>query len=126
MADQKSKAHNIYATGSFVATEKLRLHGSVTFNMSTAELDPVVMPDVSSEVSSDLSHQDFTFDHLHTYSDLDYQLIDFAAGAAYKLTPDVTFTIDGEYVDLSDNDGYVYGIESGSMYMIRTGIKFKF
>ena len=126
MADHKSKAHNIYASGSFQATPKLRLFGTVTFNMSTSEFDPVIMPDVSAEVSADLSHQDFTFDHMHTYSDFDYQLIDLALGGEYALTPTVSFTADAEYVDLTDNAGWVYGVESGSMYMIRSGFRFKF
>ena len=84
------------------------------------------MPDPSTEVSSTLVDQDFTFDHMHEYSNLDYSMMQISFGLSYKLTDGLTFTADGEYADLTDDAGYVYGIESGSLFMVRSGLRFDF
>jgi hypothetical protein len=126
MADHKTKAHTIYASGSYQATEQVRLWGSVTFNQSKAAFDPVVMPDPAAEVTTGLPHHNLAYDLMHDYSNLDYQLINIAAGVKYHIRPDIALTLDGEYVDLTDNEGWVYGDESGSMIMVRSGVKFKF
>jgi hypothetical protein len=61
---------------------------------------------------------------MDTYSDLDYSLIRLSLGFEYRLSPSVVLTADGDYADLSDNAAYVYGDESGSIFMIRSGIRF--
>ena len=42
------------------------------------------------------------------------------------LAPGLTLSADGEFADLTDDGVYVYGDESGSYYMIRTGIRLDF
>jgi hypothetical protein len=126
MADYTTKAQNLYLNVTGNPTERLLLHGSLVYNKSTAEYDRVLMPDVSARLDGALSHQDFTFDEMHTYSNLDYTIIQATLGFEYKIAAGVTYTIDGEYADLSDDAGYVFGIESGSLSMIRTGLRFAF
>lgn len=95
-------------------------------------MDQVLFPDITArlydEVNdvTDLGHQDFTFPHMHEYSNLDYDLLNLSLGFEYSLSKDVVWTANGKYTDLKDNAGYVYGIESGSMFMIRSGIRFEF
>ena len=89
-------------------------------------MDQVVFPDMTAEVDGALHHSDFTFEHIHDYSNLDYDLLNFSLGFEYLVSKDVVWTAEGEYSDLNDNEGYVYGIESGSMFMIRSGIRFEF
>ena len=126
MADYETKSQNLYLTSSYIYSPKLKFHGTVGYNKSTAEMEQVTFPDMTTEVDNALHHSDFTFEHMHDYSNLDYELINFSLGLEYMLSKDVVWTADGEYADLKDNEGYVYGIESGSMYMIRTGIRFVF
>ena len=45
MSDYTSRAHSIYLTGNFMPSQRLRLHGMVTYNLSEAALDEVDMPD---------------------------------------------------------------------------------
>ena len=131
MVDYKTEAHNIYLTTHIMPMPKLRILGTVNMNMATAALDEVVMPDVSDRVvtldgGTDLTHSDLGFEDMHDYSNLDYTLMRFALGLEYSLTSTTTFTVDGEYADLTDDEGYVYGVESGSYYVIRTGFRVNF
>ena len=84
------------------------------------------MPDVTTEVSSVLSHQDFTFEEMHTYSDLDYGYLRFLLGFEYRFTPTLTWSADGDLAKFTDNAPYVYGDETGSLFMIRSGFKLDF
>ena len=65
----------------------------------------------------------YDYSTINTYSDLDYNFMNFRVGAMYKLTKTLAFTTDFDYYNLTDNLGYVYGNESGSFYVIRTGFK---
>ncbi|MCK4572738.1 MAG: hypothetical protein KAU36_00130 [candidate division Zixibacteria bacterium] len=123
MADYENKVHNIYFTANFNPTQMVRLFGTVTFNKAQGALQEVLMPDPEARLEGDLEDQDFDFENAPSYSDLDYKLLKFSLGVEYKLTPTVTLTADGDYADLTDNEGYIYGIESGSYFMIRTGVK---
>ncbi len=126
MTDYETKSQNLYLSTSYVYSPQLKFHGTVGYNKSTAEMDQVTFPVMTAEVDGALHHSDFTFENIHDYSNLDYQLMNFSLGLEYLLSKDVVWTVDGEYADLKDNEGYVYGLESGSMFMIRSGIRFDF
>ncbi len=131
MADYETKAINLYLNIGGQATEKLFVSGSLSFNTSTSEYEEIIMPDVSGRLVNaggdpDLTHQDFTFDEMHTYSDLDYTIMHIAGGVEYTLSEGLTWTADADYADMTDDAGYVYGIEDGSVFFVRTGFRFDF
>ena len=126
MADYENKASNMYFTTSFKATEKLRVFSTVAYYTAEGSLQEVLMPDIEDRLNGNLENQDFNMEKIPSYSDLDYEFLSFKLGFTYKLTDAVTWSADGNYVDLKDNQGYVYGIESGSYFMIRSGFKVDF
>lgn len=127
MNDYETKTQNVYLSASYVPTSKLLFTGTLNFNMSTGELDQVIFPHLEDQLEGDLEHQDFTFEEMNTYSNLDYTLMRFTFGMEYKLSPRVTFTADADYADLTDDSGgWVYGDESGSYLMIRSGLRLAF
>ncbi len=126
MADYENKASNMYFSTNFKATEKLRVFSTVSYYTAEGSLQEVLMPDVEARLDGDLENQDFDMENIPSYSDLDYEFLSFKLGFTYKLTDAVTWSADGDYVDLKDNQGYVYGIESGSYFMIRSGFKVDF
>lgn len=126
MADYEVKAHNIDFSFNFIPTEKVKLFGRVNYSMSEAASEQVVMSDAELLLEGELGDQSFTFENMHTYNDLDYDMLQFDAGVKYKLQPNLTLTVDGTYADLTDNAGYIFGIESGSYFMVRSGLMFTF
>ncbi|MCP4685631.1 MAG: hypothetical protein GY867_09315 [bacterium] len=133
MVDYKTKATSLYANANFVPSQRLHLFTTLSYHKSTAEYDPVEMPDITDKLEGDLTHQDFSFDHMHEYSNHDFGSVNLALGFGYLIAAQTTFTFDLEYADLTDDSGtagtdpyYVYGDESGSWYMIRSGLKFDF
>jgi len=126
MADYKTQSHNVFVTANLFATDQLNFMGTLAYNMSKGEYDPVAMPDPAAEVTADLSHQDFTFDEMHEYSMLDYKYLQVSFGLEYTIRPGYTFTADVDYADFTDDGFYVFGDESGSMLMVRSGVRLTF
>ncbi|MBD3403488.1 hypothetical protein GF420_11375 [candidate division GN15 bacterium] len=126
MEDYTTTSHNVFVNANYVASEKVNLFGTVGFTKATAELDEIVMPAVTTEIENSLSHQDFTFEEAHTYSDLDYTILRFTLGGEYTIAPNVVWTADFDYADLTDDQPWVYGDESGSYFVVRSGVRFDF
>jgi hypothetical protein len=84
------------------------------------------MPEVPQEVTDNIAAADYDFSSIYQYSDLSYAQFNISLGAEYTLSPKVSLTTDAAYSDLTDHKGYVYGIESGSIYVVRTGVKIGF
>ena len=131
MTDYTSKSTNIYFAAQLMPTEKLSFHGSFDFNISEAALDEVQIPDSAALVSIGVpagwfaSHS-YDYSETNTYSDFDYELLKLNFGLEYLLSPGVTFTADVDFADLKDNQGYVYGNETGSFFMVRSGVRYRF
>jgi hypothetical protein len=126
MTDYISEVHNVYVNASYLPIPKLRAFTTVVFNKATGAMDPVDMPDVSSRLDGELEHMDYNFDEMHTYSDLDYNLYRVSLGFEYRLSPIWMVTVDGDYAKLEDNAGYIYGVESGSYFIVRSGARLTF
>ena len=125
MTDYKSQAHSVYFNASFAPSAAVRLYGTLNLNKTKGELDPVEMPSVEARLDGGLSHQDFTFDHMHLYSDLDYQWLRIGVGVDFALSARTTLELGADFADLDDKSGgYVYGDESGSHILVRSGLRF--
>lgn len=126
MADYETKASNVYVSVTGQATPRLRTTGALVYSKSTASYERVIMPDVTDRLDGHLGNQDFTFDEMDTYSNLDYSFVQGSLGFEYLLINGLTFTVDGLYADLTDDAGWVYGIETGSFFQIRSGFRVDF
>ena len=126
MVDYTTKVHNAFLLVNVLPTEKLNLSLAASISKSTAEYDPIVMPDITDRLEGSLGHQVFSFDQMHEYSDLDYQLARLSLGIKYILSSSVTLTSNIDYADFEDGKGYVYGVESGSLMTVRSGVSVGF
>lgn len=126
MTDYLSKIHYAYLTASMNPSASIQTTATISLTASNAALDEVIMPGVSGRLNGDLSHQDFTFPDMHQYSDLDYRMLRLSLGMSWRLSPRIVVTADADYADLSDKAGYVYGTESGSLFVVRSGVRFDF
>ncbi|UCD63910.1 MAG: hypothetical protein JSW34_00350 [Candidatus Zixiibacteriota bacterium] len=123
MSDYESKAHNVYITASYVPAADLRLSATVAYNKAEASLQEVAMPGVEDRLEGELEDQDFTFEQMPLYSDLDFELINFTLGFEYVLSPQVTWTADGTFGTLWDYAPYVYDDETGAVFVVRSGLR---
>jgi hypothetical protein len=99
----------------------LSLQGSMI--MSTAEFDPVIMPDAPEEVLEAIEAADYDYSMINEYSNLDYEQLDLSLNGSYQFSPRLRLDAGITYLDLTDNAGYVYGVESGSLWIVRAGIE---
>jgi hypothetical protein len=104
----------------------VRTFGTVIYNRSKGELDQIEFPDVEEQTEGELPHMDYDFSHVHEYSNIDFALWRFTLGMDYVFSDLWKGTLDLNYADLTDNQGYVYGNESGSYYVIRAAASMRF
>jgi len=110
----------------FLASDRLNLNLSGNYIDSKGTLKMGEMPQVPQEVTGNIAAADYDFSSINQYSDLAYAQFDVSVGAEYALSSRVSLTADATYIDLTDDQGYVYGIESGSFYVVRSGVKIGF
>jgi len=110
----------------FLASDRLNLNLSGNYVDSKGALKTGEMPQVPQEVTDNIAAADYDFSSINQYSDLAYAQFDVSVGAEYVLSPRVSLTADATYFDLTDDKGYVYGVETGSFYVVRTGVKIGF
>ena len=128
MAESEYESEAILFSGSilFLATDRLNLSLKGNYVDSKGSLKMGEMPQVPQEVTDNIAAADYDFGSIDQYSDLAYGQFDVSVGAEYALSSRVSLTADATYIDLTDDQGYVYGIESGSLYVVRTGVKIGF
>jgi hypothetical protein len=106
--------------------DKLTIAIGGSYSISKAEFDPVIMPDPPSEVLDEIIAGDYDYSMIHTYSDLSYKHLTGTAKLNYTFSPRVSWRGELLYSKFDDDNGYVYGDETGSLYFIRTGIQYGF
>ena len=110
----------------FLASERVNLSLDGNYIDSKGSLKMGEMPQVPQVVTDSIKAADYDFSSINQYSDLAYTQFSVSVGAEYTLSPRVSLTADATYIDLTDDQGYVYGIESGSFYVVRSGVKIGF
>ena len=125
MAQTEYENEAVLFSGSvlFLATDRLNLDLSGSYVDSKGTLKIGEMPEVPQEVTDNIAAADYDFSSINQYSDLAYAQFDVSVGAEYALSSRVSLTADATYIDLTDDEGYVYGVESGSFYVVRTGVR---
>jgi len=128
--EYQNEALSFSANIFFFPNEKLNFNLSGNFTNSKGSMKIVEMPDPPKEVTNNIGTADYDYDSINLYSDLDYTQFYVSFGTEYSITKKVTWTLDAAYYDLTDNmedyQGYVYGVETGSLYIIKSGVRIGF
>ncbi len=90
---------------------------------SRAGMDRIFMPEAPHEVLESIEAARYSYFMVNTYSDLGYVYINASLGLEYRLTDRLAVTGNVDYYYLRDAAGYVYGNETGSFTIFRTGFK---
>lgn len=124
--EYSSKSHNLHAGVLLNPQRSLSFSLQGNYLKSEASFDPILMPQVDTLVTNDIAASDYDYSAVNQYSDISYDWFTLSLGLEYKLSPQVSLTADANYYDLTDNQPYVYGAESGSFYVIRTGFRISY
>lgn len=124
--EYSSKSNNLQVGVFFSPAAGLSFSLQGNYLKSEASFDPVLMPQVDTLVTNQIAAGDYDYSSVDQYSDLSYEWFTLSLGAEYKLSPQVSLTVDADYYDLADDQPYVYGVESGSFYIIRTGFRISY
>jgi hypothetical protein len=81
---------------------------------------------IIAEVEAEIEAGMYDYSNIHNYSDISYKHPDGILKIQYNISPGISW--DGEliYSKFEDDNGYIYGDESGSIYFIRSGIGYRF
>lgn len=101
----------------------MQFHAGANYSKSEAAFDPIQMPGVSQEVLDAIEAGYYDYSMINNYSDLDYAYTQLNLGTEYRFSKGVAFTLDVDYYNLDDNQGWVFGNETGSFYIVRTGFR---
>ncbi len=101
----------------------MQLHAGLDYSMSESAFDPIHMPSVSSEVLETIEAGYYDYSMIYGYSDLSYTWMRGNVGGEYRINDRFAITLDLDYWNLNDDQGWVYGNETGSYYVIRTGFR---
>jgi hypothetical protein len=124
--EYSSKSHNLQAGVFFSPEAALSFSLQGNYLKSEASFVPIMMPQAPAEATNEIAASDYDYSSVDQYSDLSYEWLTLSLGAEYKLSPQVSLTADADYYDLTDDQPYVYGVESGSFYVIRTGFRISY
>lgn len=122
--EYNTTATTLSAGITFLGINRLALTISGDYVDTEASFDPVSMPEVSDEVLEEIESGDYDYSSVHLYSDLAYSRIDLSITGDYQIGEETTFTGQIMYIDFADDNGYVYGDQSGSLLMFRAGVTF--
>lgn len=116
--------------GGFTVTPTNNVVITVGGNYSTskADFDPVIMPqlpdELQQEIDTEISHANYDYSQIHTYSDLSYKRLDGSLKLDYRISNRLNWSAEVIYLKFTDDNGYVYGDETGSLYIVRAGLEF--
>ncbi|MBD3234434.1 MAG: hypothetical protein GF315_11980 [candidate division Zixibacteria bacterium] len=122
--DYKTVVNSFSAGFTFLGIKRTVFTVSGNMVMGEAEFDPVNMPEVSDEAEQELEAANFDYSEVNTYSDLSYNRLDLTLGADYSIDDETTFSAELIYINFADDEVYVYGDQTGSLYVIRAGVTF--
>ena len=124
--EYKNESVSFSANLLFLATKKVNFTLNGSFVHSQGSMDIIRASEVPDVVYDSISAADYNYNLINQYSDLAYSQFNISLGTEYILSDKISWVFDVEYYDLSDDKGYVYGIETGSLYVIRSGLKIGF
>jgi len=124
--EYNTTAHMISGGLSFKMSPKLKFHVNGNYTMSEAAFDQFNMPETENRDLAEeyIHHSDYDYSNLHTYSDLEYGFMNLNFDAEFKIKDNLSWTVGMNYYDLDDKTGFVFGDESGSYYVVKTGFQF--
>jgi hypothetical protein len=135
--DYDSDVHTFMVSANYNPLPKLSFNLGGSFSMAESEMKNVDHASEPFSGSNPLSDSvtpgswGGTYDvantnNIESYSNLDYTLWEFEAGASYAINNRVGVNVSYYFSEVQDDDNYVYGDESGQYQSLMTYVTFRF
>ena len=125
--EYESKAHIFFAGINYKLSSSVKFDLTGSYSNSEASFDEVEMPVNESkfqEAQHAIHEGDYDYSEMNTYSDMSYSYLNLGASIKVKVTDNLLFKLGLDYHDLTDDKTYVYGNETGSFFIVKTGFQF--
>ncbi len=118
--DWENVAHTFYASLMAQVLEKLEISATISYTLAEAELDsPGFSPQPPFVIDgTGLAYDPSLMNEADEYSDLDYSMLELELTGTYKITDNLSFTLNYWYSDFDDDEPYVYGDLEGDAYSL--------
>ena len=114
----------------FMPTARLVLAVNGDYSMNKGDFEPVRMPEppasVADSIDQNIEAANYDYSMIHTYSDMSYKLLRASVNASYSIGKNIQWSGELTYLKFTDDTGYVFGNETGSFYVLRSGLAYNF
>ncbi len=119
--DWENVAHTFYLSLFASPMEKVEFTGTVSYTLAEAEMDSPGFRDywpISVKGGITSAYNPSLMNNADEYSDLDYSMLEIELTGTYKITDNLSFTLNYWYSDFDDDEPYVYGDLDGDAYSL--------
>ena len=121
MSEYTTKYNVVFFNATLDASEKFKFYMDGTYTMSEGSFTSFGVLD-STIPEDDVTNHDLDYSMVNEYSDLDYSLLELIYGVSFQVDTNARLYSSVTYMDLTDDQPYVYGDQDGSATYYSTGM----
>ncbi len=118
MSDYTSEFNVVFFNAILNASEKFNFYMDGAYTKSEGSFTSFGVL----EADETVPNQDLDYSMVNEYSDLDFALFELTYGVSFQVDTDARLYTSVTYMDLTDNQPYVYGDQDGSITYYSAGM----
>jgi len=118
MSDYTTEYNVVFFNATLNASEKFKFYMDGTYTKSEGSFTSFGVL----EADETVSNQDLDYSMVNEYSDLEYSLLELIYGVSFQVDKNARLYASVNYMDLTDDQPYVYGDQDGSVTYYSTGM----
>ena len=120
MSDYTTQFNVLYFNATLDATDEFKFYMDGTYTKSEGSFTSFGVLDSSPE--GGVGNEDLDYSATNEYSDLDFALLELTYGVSFRVDDDARLYTSVTYMDLTDDQPYVYGDQDGSVTYYSAGM----
>jgi len=131
LTDYETETTLAFLNGSFYPADKwsFMLGGSIAISkgsFSPIDLELTEEAYVAGTDDTKIEHADYDFSEVNDYSDLDFTQLQVWGKGTREILDNASIYVGVGYIDLQDDQPYIYGDQSGELAYVHSGLMFVF
>ena len=118
MSDYTTEYNVVFFNATLNASEQFRFYMDGAYTKSEDSFTSLGVL----EADDTVANQDLDYSLMNEYSDLDYSLFELTYGVSFQVDTNARLYSSVTYMDLTDDQPYVYGDQDGSVTFYSTGM----